>query len=641
MDFIGIARALLTNLRRIGSDQRLVGASTITQQVAKNFFLTNEVSIDRKVKEAILAFRIERALSKDRILELYLNEIYLGLGSYGVAAAALNYFDRSLDELTLPEIAYIAGLPKAPNNYHPTKKPNAALNRRNYVITRMINDGHISLKSGLVAKKEALVIRKRGMAAISRADYFVEEVRRELTERYGAEELYGGGLSVRTTLDPHLQSLAEEVLRKGLIAYDRRHGWRGPLARLNKFKDWRRALAMVPMPKGISEARSAWRKALVFSVNESEANIRFADGKSGDIPLKELKWARTWLKYQKLGPKINRPEQVLKFLDVVLVEKLGIKDKKNNNREDVFGLRQAPEIEGAIVALDPHTGRVVAMSGGFAYGRSEYNRAPQAKRQPGSAFKPFVYLAAMEHGYTPSSLVLDAPFVMDQGPGIGFWKPANYTQKFYGPSPLRLGVEKSRNLMTVRLAQVVGMEKIADYARRFGISSGVSQMLSMSLGAMETTLLNLTTAYGMLVNGGKKVIPTLIDRVQDRHGKTVFQHESRLCNLCSNVRWGRQPVPVIPDDRISIADPRSAYQVVSMLEGVVQRGTGKRIMAVGKPLGGKTGTTNKSIDAWFVGFAPDLAVGVFVGFDRPRTLGRRETGASVAVPIFRDFMSFA
>jgi len=641
VDFIGIARAVLTNLRRIGSDQRLVGASTITQQVAKNFFLTNEVSIDRKVKEAILAFRIERSLSKDRILELYLNEIYLGLGSYGVAAAALNYFDRSLDKLTLSEIAYIAGLPKAPNNYHPTKKTKAANNRRNYVISRMVKDGHISLESGLAAKTSPLIIRKRGMAAISKADYFVEEVRRELKERYGTDELYGGGLSVRTTLDPHLQGLAEEVLRKGLIAYDRRHGWRGPLARLDKVNGWRRAMAMVPMPKGISDARLGWKKALVFSVTKAKAHIRFPDGKSGYIPLEELSWARTWLKDQKLGPRINRPEQVLKFLDVILVEKLKLNDKGNTTLENAFGLRQVPEIEGAIAAVDPHTGRILAMSGGFAYGRSEYNRATQAKRQPGSAFKPFVYLAAMEHGYTPSSLVLDAPFVMDQGPGVGFWKPANYTKKFYGPSPLRLGVEKSRNLMTVRLAQVLGIEKIADYARRFGISSGMSQMLSMSLGATETTLLDLTTAYGMLVNGGKKIIPTLIDRVQDRHGKTVFQHETRLCNSCSNVSWERQPVPVIPDNRISLADPRSAYQIVSMLEGVVQRGTGKRITAVGKPLGGKTGTTNKSLDTWFVGFSPDLAVGIFSGFDRPRTLGKRETGASIAVPIFRDFMSLA
>lgn len=641
IDFIGVARAVLTNLKRMGTNQRPVGASTITQQVAKNFLLTNEVSIDRKVKEAILAFRIERALSKDRILELYLNEIYLGLGSYGVAAAALNYFDRSLDKLTLPEIAYIAGLPKAPNNYHPTKNRKAANNRRNYVISRMMKDGHVSSESALAAKKAPIIIRSRGMAAVAKADYFVEEVRRELTERYGVEKLYGGGLSVRTTLDPHLQGLAEKVLRNGLITYDRRHGWRGPLARLDKLKGWRGSLAMIPMPKGIADARSSWRKALVFSVTKTKAKIRFSDGKSGYIPLKELKWARAWLKDQKLGPRINRPGQVLKFLDVVLVEELKINDKENKTLGDAFGLRQAPEIEGAIVAVDPHTGRILAMSGGFAFGRSEYNRATQAKRQPGSAFKPFVYLAAMEHGYTPSSLVLDAPFVMDQGPGIGFWKPANYTKKFYGPSPLRLGVEKSRNLMTVRLAQVIGMDKIADYARRFGISSGMSQMLSMSLGAMETTLLDLTAAYGMLVNGGKKIIPTLIDRVQDRHGKTVFQHESRLCKSCSNLRWEGQRVPVIPDNRISLADPRSAYQIVSMLEGVVQRGTGKRITTVGKPLGGKTGTTNKSLDSWFVGFSPDLAVGIFCGFDQPRTLGRSETGASVAVPIFRDFMSSA
>ena len=641
VDFIGVARAIVTNLRRMGTGQRLVGASTITQQVAKNFLLTNEVSIDRKVKEAILAFRIERALSKDRILELYLNEIYLGVGSYGVAAAALNYFDRSLDELTLPEIAYIAGLPKAPNNYHPTRKSDAAKIRRNYVVGRMLSDGYITPESAEAAKKAPLIVRKRSGAAVTQADYFVEEVRRELTDRYGDKQLYGGGLSVRTTLDPRLQKIAETSLREGLIAYDRRHGWRGPLAHLDSESDWQKKLDQFPLPAGLAEARPAWRKALVLAVDATKAGIGFADGARGHLPLAQLKWARVWLKDQKRGPRVRVPGEALKVLDVVLVEKLNPDAKGKEPPKGAFALRQIPNIDGAVVAMNPHTGRVLAMSGGFSYGRSEYNRATQAKRQSGSAFKPFVYLAAMDNGYTPSSIVLDAPFVSDQGPGVGLWKPSNYTKKFYGPSPLRLGVEKSRNLMTVRLAQVIGMDKISDYGEKFGIVRNMPELLSSSLGAVETTLLKITTAYAMLVNGGKRITPTLIDRIQGRHGRTVFRHERRLCSSCSNIEWDGQPVPVVPDNRDTVVDPISAYQIVSMLEGVVQRGTGRRIRAVGKPLGGKTGTTNKSFDTWFIGFSPDLAVGVFAGFDKPRSLGRRETGSSVAVPIFRDFMAAA
>ena len=641
IDFLSIARAIFTNLKRLGSGQRFVGASTITQQVAKNFLLTNEISINRKIKEAILAFRIDQALSKDRILELYLNEIYLGLGSYGVAAAALNYFDRPLDKLSLPEIALIAGLPKGPNNYHPIKNPDAAKFRRNYVIGRMLEDGHITANLAAESKKAPVFVRERTGAAVSRADYFVEEVRRELTERYGENNLYGGGLSVRTTLDPNLQQKAEIALREGLISYERRHGWRGPVGKIDKVQNWHKSLTKVPIPDWLREACPEWRKAVVLSIKEDKTIIGFSNGENGFIPLEEMKWARAALERQKLGKAIKRPEQVLEVLDVILVEKLLTNKNSKIFPKDAFGLRQIPEIEGAIVAIDPHTGRVLAMSGGFSFGRSEYNRATQANRQPGSAFKPFVYLAAMENGYTPASIVLDAPFVMDQGEGLGLWKPANYTKRFYGPSPLRLGVEKSRNLMTVRLAQVVGIDKIADYAHRFGISSNVSNFLSMSLGAMETTLLKLTSAYGMLVNGGKKIVPTLIDRVQTRQGKSVFRHERRECTNCKNIQWDRQPIPKILDNRATVADSRSAFQVVSMLEGVVKRGTGRRIGGIGRPLGGKTGTTNHSIDTWFIGFSPDLAVGVFVGFDRPKPLGKTETGSSVAAPIFRDFMQSA
>lgn len=644
VDFKGVLRAILTNVKRIGSGQRLVGASTITQQVAKNFLLTNEVSFDRKFKEAILAFRIERALSKDRILELYLNEIYLGQGSYGIAAAALNYFDRSLGELTIPEVAYIAGLPKAPNNYHPTRKPDAAKARRDYVVGRMLEDGYITQAQADSARGEPLIVRQRTGASVAQADYFVEEVRRELVERYGEDQLYGGGLSVRTTLNSRLQEIADRVLRIGLIAYDRRHGWRGPLGNLKNQKDkedWAAALSAFEMPKGLGEAMPQWTKAVVLSVGPDKVVIGLEGARSGFIPLSALKWARRWLEGEKLGPAIKHPGEVLKPYDLVLVEPQGPDKDGKPPPDGAFELRQVPKISGGLVALDPHTGRVLAMSGGFSFARSEFNRVTQARRQPGSAFKPFVYLAAMDHGFTPSSVVLDAPFVIDQGPGQRRWKPGNYTRRFYGPSPLRLGVEKSRNLMTVRLAQVIGMDTIVDYARRFGVVKEMPSMLSMSLGAAETTLLDITTGYAMLVNGGKRITPTLVDRIQDRNGKTIFRHEKRSCPRCGGVEWDGEYAPVIEDIREQVADPRSSYQIVSMLHGVVERGTGRRIRAVGKPLGGKTGTTNDSKDAWFIGFSPDLAVGVFGGFDQPSTLGRRETGSSVAVPIFRDFMAEA
>ncbi len=651
LDFRGITRAILTNLKNIGSGRRLVGASTITQQVAKNFLLTSEVSWERKVKEAILAFRIERAFSKDRILELYLNEIYLGLGSYGVAAAALNYFDKSLDELTTAEAAYLAALPKAPNNYHPVKKFAAAKARRDWVIGRMVDDGHLSPAEARLAWAEPLALRKRQATQFVRADVFAEEVRRELMERFGENTLYKGGLSVRTTLDPKLQEIAVKTLREGLIAYDRRHGWRGPVAVLKPVGNWLAGLHEVAPPKGAPET---WQVAAVTAVDAKGADIVLQGGGRGWIPLPQLRWARAWKEDQKRGPRIKAATEVLKPGEVVLVETVagqavdekaaeGAKDGKTVETwpEGAFGLRQIPDIDGALVALDPHTGRVLAMAGGWAYERSQFNRAVQAERQPGSAFKPFVYLSALEAGYTPATLILDAPFVVDQGPGLPKWRPANYTKKFYGPSTMRLGVEKSRNLMTVRLAQAVGMEKVAEVARRFGVVDYMAPTLAMSLGAAETTLLKLTAGYAMFVNGGKSITPSVIDRIQDKQGRTVFRHDTRPCPGCLPGTWRHQTVPEIPDVREQVADPANAYQVVSMLQGVVQRGTGRRVRAVGKPLAGKTGTTNESQDTWFIGFAPDLAAGIFVGFDEPRTLGRRETGSSVPAPIFRDFMKAA
>jgi penicillin-binding protein 1A len=642
VDFTGVIRAVITNINRLGSHARPVGASTITQQVAKNFLLTNEVSIERKIKEAILAFRIEHALSKDRILELYLNEIYLGYGSYGVAAAALNYFNKSLDELSIGEAAFIAGLPKAPNNYNPTRSPTAARARRDYVIGRMAEDGYVTTAQAAEAVARPLVVRPRIEAQIARADYFVEEVRRELQERYGEKGLYGGGLSVRTTLDTRLQAIADAALRGGMIAYDRRHGWRGPLGRVTGARPWRNELRDVGWPPGIDETMPAWRTAVVLQIADDRAVIGLDDGAPGHIPLSELKWAREDLrKEQRLGPPVRHPSQVFRVGDVVLVEPLTAGSDGKAPPPGAFALRQVPEIGGAVVALDPHTGRVLAMSGGFSYANSQFNRATQARRQPGSAFKPFVYLAALDKGFTPSSLVLDAPFVIDQGPGLGRWKPANYEHRFYGPVPMRLGIEKSRNLMTVRLAQNIGMEAVADYAERFGIVKKLPHMLSMALGAADVTLLDLTQAYAMLANGGKRIRATLIDRIQDRHGRTIFRHERRPCEGCRDVGWRDQDVPSIPDTRQTVADPRSAYQIVSMLQGVVERGTGRRLRAIGKPLAGKTGTTNDSRDAWFMGFSPDLVVGVFMGFDQPRTLGRGETGSSVAVPVFKQIMEKA
>ncbi len=655
VDPLALVRAVLTNVRIVlRGGGRPIGASTITQQVAKNFLLTNELSIERKIKEAILALRIERVLSKDRILELYLNEIFLGYRSYGVAAAALNYFDKSLDELSLEEAAYIAALPKAPNNYHPIRRHEAAVTRRNWVIGRMLEEGYITDAEAAEARMKPLTVRPPREPVPVEARYFVEESRRIVAEKVGLSAVNKGGLSIRTTLDSRLQAIARDALRGGLTAYDRRHGYRGPVTRLDlsgagaasKESDvWFTALLEIEDPPDIAP----WRLAVVLATDAKQAEIGLKDGSLGQIPMAELTWAREALADQERGPAVNRPSEVVKVGDVVLVEPVafGRPAKEGEDPtpypEGSYGLRQVPEVNGAVVALDPHTGRILAMQGGWSFDDSEFNRATQARRQPGSAIKPFVYLAALEQGYTPATLILDAPFVMDQGPGQKKWKPANFSRKFYGPSPMRVGIERSRNLMTVRLAQAIGMDAVVETVDAFGVAEDMPTHLSMSLGAGETTLLDLTTAYAMLVNGGKRITPTLIDRVQDRNGGAVYRHDARLCEGCVDVAWTGQAPPEPPDPRAQVADPVSAYQVTSMLEGVVLRGTGRRISALGAPLGGKTGTTNESRDTWFIGFAPDLAVGVFVGFDTPRPLGQQpwggqETGSSVAAPIFKEFM---
>ncbi|MCB1435706.1 MAG: penicillin-binding protein 1A [Rhodobiaceae bacterium] len=641
IDFAGIARAVVVNINNAASGRRLVGASTITQQVAKNFLLTSEVSYERKLKEALLALKIERAYSKDKILELYLNEIYLGIGVYGVAAASLAYFDKSASELTLDEAAYLAALPKAPNNYHPFRHTERAVERRNWVIDRMVENGFADAAAGEAAKARPLDVTPRPTGAhIFAADYFAEEVRRQIYTIYGEKKLYEGGLSVRTTLDPKLQIMARKALVKGLVDFDRERGWRGPVTRLEPGGDWGEALAKV---EALSDV-APWRLAMVIEVDEKKALVGLkpdfdktgqltAERNAAELSLEAVSWARKSLGDGKLGNKVKSVAEVLAVGDVVYVAP--------NEKGDAWELMQVPEIEGAIVAMDPHTGRVHALVGGFSYAESEFNRATQAQRQPGSSFKPIVYAAALDNGYTPSSVILDAPIEVDQGGGQDVWRPQNYGKKFYGPSTLRLGIEKSRNVMTVRLAQDMGMPLIAEYGRRFGIYDNLFPVLSMALGAGETTVLRLTAAYAMLDNGGKKITPTLIDRIQDRWGATIYRHDKSVCEACAAQSWQNQDEPALIDNRLQIIDPHSAYQITSMMEGVVQRGTGTAVRAVGRPLAGKTGTTNDERDAWFVGFSPDLAVGVFVGYDNPRPMGRGATGGHVAAPIFRDFMTMA
>ncbi len=688
VDIFGIARAAYTNFDRvILKGLRPEGASTITQQVAKNFFLNNKVSVGRKIEEAILAFRIEQTLTKDQILELYLNQIYLGMGNYGVVAAAQNYFNKTLGELTLGEAAYLAALPKAPENYHPIRRKAAAITRRNWVLSRMAANGWAGEDEVATARAESLVVTPREEAQRVDADYFTEDVRRAIKKQFGDKGLYEGGLVVHTTLDPHLQAIADETLRRGLIRYDRRHGYRGPLYRfveneidfteladkreaarekqtnfrrrgspeaqrplppepvLAEASAWQESLALLdvdPLPQ--IELTKNWELAVVLdpSAGKSEALIGLADGRTGVIPRPEVEWARPWLPDQRVGGKPGRPSDVLDRGDVVYVEHTSeTPGGQAYNDDNNYALRQVPNVEGALVAMDPHTGRVLAMTGGWSFKESEFNRASQAQRQPGSSFKPFVYMAALDNGYTPASIVHDAPIEISQGPGLPMWRPKNYSGRYYGPTPLRVGVEKSRNLMTVRLARSVGMAKVAEYANRFGVIDDMPQVLSTALGSAETTLLRMVTGYAMIVNGGKKIEPTLIDRVQDRYGKLIYRHDPRGCQACTQVAWQGQEVPVLADDREQVTDPITAYQMTSILQGVIQRGTGAGRASIGRPAGGKTGTTNDNFDVWFIGFTPDLVAGVFVGFDQPRTLGRSDTGSTVAAPIFGDFMKAA
>jgi penicillin-binding protein 1A len=643
IDVTGIARAALVFVENFGSNKRPQGASTITQQVAKNFLLTNEVSFDRKVKEALLAMRIERTYSKQKILELYLNEIYLGMGAYGIAAASLLYFDKSVDQLTIAEAAYLAGLPKAPNNYHPFRARERAIERRNYVIERLVEDRYISPQDGEKAKKEPLNVTPRPTGAhIFAAEYFAEEVRREIYDKYGETKLYEGGLSVRTTLDPKLQVMARKALDDGLVRFDESKGWRGPVTKIDvNGGDWGVKLVEV---RALSDI-APWRLAVVLESGDQAARIGLQPTREpggsvtkerqvGIIPLDGVKWAKP-----AAGPErfkaVTKVSQVLQPGDVVYVEPGG----KDPNH---FRLHQLPEVSGGLVAMDPQTGRVLALVGGFSYDQSQFNRATQALRQPGSSFKPFVYAAAIDNGYTPSSIVMDAPVEIDQGPGLPPWRPENYERsKFFGPQTLRFGIEHSRNAMTVRLAQDIGMPLITEYAKRFGVYDDLPPYLSFALGAGETTVMRMATAYSMFANGGRRISATLIDRIQDRYGKTIYRHDTRECRGCDAEKWDNQPEPALVDRREQVIDPMTAYQITSIMEGVVQRGTGFVVHEVGKPVAGKTGTTNDDKDTWFVGFTPNLTVGCYIGYDKPRTLGRDATGGHTAAPIVKDFLKAA
>ncbi len=640
VDISGLARAIVVNIQNWGS-RRPVGASTITQQVAKNFLLSNDQTIGRKVKEAILSFRIEQAYSKDRILELYLNEIFFGLNSYGIAGAALTYYNKSVNELTIAQAAYLAALPKGPSNYHPFRQPDRAIERRNWVIDRMAENGYVTAEEAKEAKNEPLGVTPRHTGNyLFASEYFTEEVRRQIIQRYGENALYEGGLSVRTTLDPKMQVQARAALQQGLFKFDEAKGYRGAYKTISTAGDWGVPLADL---KEFSDVPD-WHLAVILDVTPQRATIGLrpeldASGKvvqerkQGTIAADDIKWAFRVIDGVKRTSAKSLGD-VFKVGDVVFVQ-------KKDGSDTEFDLHQIPKIEGGAVAMDPHTGRVLAMVGGFSFAQSEFNRATQAMRQPGSSFKPFVYSAALDNGYTPASVVLDGPISVDQGGSLGVWAPKNYSGKFAGPSTLRYGIEQSRNLMTVRLAQDMGMKLVAEYAERFGIYDKMLPVLAMSLGSGETTVLRMVTGYSIIANGGRKITPSMVDRIQDRYGKTVFKHDERKCAECSAEEWNGQDEPELIDDRDQVLDPMTAYQITSMMEGVVQRGTATILKSLNRPIAGKTGTTNDEKDAWFIGFTPDLVFGVYLGYDNPQPMGHGFTGSGLAAPVFKAFAEAA
>ena len=612
VDAKGVLRAVVNNISNIISSKRLEGASTITQQVAKNFLLTNEVSLNRKIKEAILAFRIERALSKQRILELYLNQIYLGSGAYGVAAASLEYFDKSIKDLNYAESALLAALPKAPSKYNPYRNIELAKFRRNLVLKNLFDNKYIDLKLYNELKIKKIDLRKSKKIFLEDAQYYIEDVRKNVIDTLTYDKIYKQGFNINTPINLKFQKIATETLRNGLISYDKRKGWRGALTNKKYSKNWNNDLKKFNLEKSIS-----WELAIVKKLNKFSAEIETEKKLNGKIKFQDISWTKK--EFNKL----------LKIGDIIYVKRIN---------DSTYSLKQLPKINGGMVVMDPYTGRVLALSGGFSFKKSEFNRATQALRQPGSAFKPFVYALALENNYTPSSLILDAPIVLDQGDDLKMWKPENYGKKFYGPSTLRVGLEKSRNLMTVRIAQDLGLSKIINISKKLGIYDNPEELLSISLGSAETTLLKLTSAYSAFVNGGKLVNPILIDRIQDSEGKTIFNNDKRKCINCDQISYLGKDYPIIKDSYQTVFSPQTAYQMTSILEGVVKRGTAKKIKDLKLNIAGKTGTTNKNTDTWFIGFTSNLLIGVYVGSDNPVSLGKYETGSKTALPIFKEFI---
>ena len=621
IDAKGILRAIIKNINNISQNKRLEGASTITQQVAKNFLLTNEVSFKRKVKEAILAFRIERAYTKERILELYLNQIYLGQGTYGIAAASLEYFDKSIKELNYSEAALLAALPKAPSKYNPYKYPKVSKFRRNLVLENLEQNNFISKKKLNELKASELKLKRKRIEIVNEANSYTEEVRRIVKDIYGFEKLYSQGLSISTPLNINYQIQALKSLRKGIEDYDRRQGWRGPITNKFKNKNWQKKILQNKLDPTLN-----WHLAEITSFENNNVRFEIIDKKKdktkGIITYQNIKWSI---------PKNKSLQDIHKIGDIIFV-------KKNNN---FWLLKQYPKVNGGIVALDPFTGEVLALVGGFNFKVSEFNRVTQAKRQPGSAFKPIVYAAALEKGFAPNSIILDAPFVESQGVGLKNWKPENYGKKFYGPSTFRKGIEYSRNLMTVRIAKILGLEEILNLSKKLNVYEEIPELLSVSLGAAETTLMNLTSAYAPFVNGGKKIEPKLISRIQDRRGRTIFQNQNRKCIGCDKFINEEIVLPKIENSNEQVISEESAYQMTSILQGAVKRGTAKKLRSLKVPLAGKTGTTNDNYDAWFIGFSSDLIIGVYIGYDQPKTLGKFETGSKAALPVFKDFVEKA
>ena len=615
VDARGIIRAVLRNISNIIYEKRLEGASTITQQVAKNFLLSNEVSLNRKIKEAILAFRIERALSKERILELYLNQIYLGQGAYGIASASLGYFDKPISKLDYAEASLLAALPKAPSKYNPFKNIDLAKRRRDLVIKNLYDNSYIGYKKYKKLLNTKITLKKRKKIYLEDARYYVEDVRKFIVEKYGFDRVYKQGFNIKTPINLDIQTIATQSLRDGLIQYDKRKGWRGPLLNKKDTNNWNNDLKKYHLEKSIG-----WNLAIIKKKNKFFVEIETDQKIAGKIEYQDVSWTKKEL------------DKLFKVGDIVYVNKI---------KDNIFSLKQLPKANGGIVVMDPFTGRVIAMSGGFSFKRSEFNRATQATRQPGSAFKPFIYALALENNFTPSTLILDAPIVLDQGEDLKKWKPENYGKKFYGPSTLRTGLEKSRNLMTVRIAQELGIKKITTFSKQLKIYENPEELMSISLGSAETTLLKLTTAYCSFINGGKLIEPIFVDRIQDSEGNTIYNSEKRVCKKCNEISYLGEEIPKITDNFPQIFSAETAYQVTSMLEGAIQRGTGRKLKDLNLDLAGKTGTTDENNDAWFVGFTSNLVVGVYVGFDEPKSLGRYETGSKTALPIFKAFIKNA